>query len=799
MVRARIAMVSFTVAAALVFSGATNAALADQVDIAPPDASTVTPEATPVSSPATTASPSPTVPEPTPTAPTSETEVTPEPGTKSSQPTPAPSSASERSATSSEAVVALTPVTSIPSLFVDLPDGYTLEDLHASKDEIPADPDTEPHATASLVDPGNGAHNLEAATLEEIKGRGNFTWTLEKKPYQIKFDTSTSVLGMPSAKTWILLANHADPSLMRNKLAYDLANSFGLPATPDSRFVDLIIEGEFLGNYLLTEKVEVKTNRLQLQDPGGLLLEMDNSYGRSEDFHFVTPVSSTVFVLKDAVGDVDEPLPPELAASYADTKAFVNEFESYLYAADPDWSKISAMIDVDSFIRYHFVLELAANPEITQSSVYFWRDGTTDVLHAGPVWDFDIAFANYTSEVFGGDPVQDYNKNARFLRSRGNGWFQELFRNEEFVARAAELYTTELEPKVNAVVSAIDSHKATIADSSAANFARWDGVLGEPSIISSTRMVAPTWSGEVSYLRNWVNTRTAHIASVHGLGMPILAYSAHSSDIGWAPTHTSGQMVGTSGRSLRLEALDISVLANSIGGTIQSRAHVQNIGWTAWKTGDTRVGTTGQSLRLEAVQFNLTARLAADYDIAYRVHVQNIGWMPWVKNGATAGTSGQALRIEALQVRLVEKTAPVVGSSVRYSAHVSSIGWMSTVTDGGVAGTSGRALAMEALRTTLASSEYDGTVMYRAHVQNIGWMSWTESPGSIGTVGRGLRIEALQIVLKGEIAQHYSVRYSAHVQDIGWQGWASDGQTAGTTGQAKRVEAIKIELIPKSP
>lgn len=61
---------------------------------------------------------------------------------------------------------------------------------------------------------------------------------------------------MPKAKTWILLANHADPSLLRNTLAYDLAAAFGLPGSPDSRFVDLTINGEYLGNYLITEKVE---------------------------------------------------------------------------------------------------------------------------------------------------------------------------------------------------------------------------------------------------------------------------------------------------------------------------------------------------------------------------------------------------------------------------------------------------------------------------------------------------------------------------------------------------------------
>ena len=705
--------------------------------------------------------------------------------------------AEEAPAPAAEALAAQPePVTDIPGLFIQLPAGYDLDDLNGSKDDIPADPDLEPHAMATLVDPTNEANNLVDASLEQIKGRGNFTWLLEKKPYQIKFDSKTSVLGMPDAKTWILLANHADTSLLRNKVAYDLAADFGLPASPDSRFVDLTINGEFLGNYLLAEKVEVKENRLELQDPGGILLELDNNYGLAEDFHFTTTTSNTLFVLKDAVEDVDDPLAPPLAEAYADIKDYLNEFESYLYADDPDWSMISAMIDVESFIRYHFVFEVAENPEITQSSVFFYRDGPNDVLHAGPVWDFDSAFASYTAEHLGADPVQDYVKNAQFLRNQGNGWFRELFRNEEFVALVNQTYQDELEAEVNAVVGQIDGYAAGLTQSAAANFERWD-VLGQPSVFPGGRLVADTWEGEVSYLRDWVEERAAHLASAYGSGMPILKYAPHVAAIGWQPAMTSGQIVGTTGRALQVEALDISLLSNSLGGTMQSKAHIQNVGWTGWQSGDTRLGTTGRALQLEAVQFRLLNQLAASYDVSYRVHVASVGWMDWVENGATAGTTGRGLQIEAIQIRLLENADPVAETSVVYNAHISNIGWMPEVSDGAVAGTTGRALTMEALQAVVANSEYAGDLEYRAHVQNIGWMNWTGSSEYIGTVGRALRMEAFEIRLIGELADHYSIRYSAHVQNIGWQEWVADGQTAGTTGQSKRVEAVKIELVPK--
>lgn len=699
--------------------------------------------------------------------------------------TPAPKSAPSATA-----------ITNIPSLSIQLSPGYTLADLNASKDAIPADPAVEQHSLATIVDPTNTANNLTDVTLESVKGRGNFTWLLEKKPYQIKFDASTPVLGLPTAKTWILLANHADASLLRNKAAYDLAVEFGLPGSPDSRFVDLTINGEFLGNYLLSEKVEVKKNRLVLADPGGLLLELDNSYGLAEDFHFTTSRSNTLFVLKDAVADVSNPLPAPLAESYSDTQAYLEEFESRLYAVDPDWAAISSMIDVESFIKYHFVFELAANPEITQSSVFFWRDGTGDVLHAGPVWDFDSAFASYTTESLGGDPVQDYIKNAQFLRNAGNGWFRELFRNEEFAAQVAKFYEEQLQAKVDAVATKIDANAAAISSSAEANFERWPNVLGRPSIFSGTRLVADTWQGEVSYLRDWVAKRAGHLAAVYGKDTPVLKYATHVAGIGWQNALTYGQIAGTSGRGLQAEALDISLGSSPFTGTIRSRAHVQDIGWSAWQSGATTLGTTGRSLQLEAVEFTLTDQLALRYGIEYRVHVQNLGWMPWTKDGALAGTTGQGLQIEAIQIRLVEKPSNT-GSTVSYGAHVATIGWMPGVQDGAVAGTTGRGLAMEALQARVSSGEYTGNLQYRSHVQNIGWTPWTDSPDFAGTVGQGLRMEAIEIRLTGDLAAHYSIRYAAHVQDIGWQPPVIDGQTAGTTGLALRMEAIKIELVPK--
>lgn len=128
---------------------------------------------------------------------------------------------------------------------------------------------------------------------------------------------------------------------------------------------------------------------------------------------------------------------------------------------------------------------------------------------------------------------------------------------------------------------------------------------------------------------------------------------AHVQNVGWGGWAHNGEAAGTTGRSLRVEALNLQLDAGSYGGGIECNAHVQNRGWLNYAIGV--AGTTGKSLRMEALQVRLTGPIAEHFDVVYRAHVQNIGWQPWTLNGGTAGTTGRSLRIEALQVKLVKK------------------------------------------------------------------------------------------------------------------------------------------------
>lgn len=133
----------------------------------------------------------------------------------------------------------------------------------------------------------------------------------------------------------------------------------------------------------------------------------------------------------------------------------------------------------------------------------------------------------------------------------------------------------------------------------------------------------------------------------------ILKYSTHVQNIGWQSDVTSPSTAGTTGRSLRLEALKIKISGDS--GDIIYQAHVQSVGWQNEVNNGLIAGTTGRKKRVEAIKIRLTGQLQSKYHIYYRVHVQGIGWQGWQSDGAIAGTTGQARRLEAIEIKLVAK------------------------------------------------------------------------------------------------------------------------------------------------
>jgi uncharacterized protein YjdB len=295
---------------------------------------------------------------------------------------------------------------------------------------------------------------------------------------------------------------------------------------------------------------------------------------------------------------------------------------------------------------------------------------------------------------------------------------------------------------------------------------------------------------------------------------PSIVYKAHVQNLGTQKEVSDGQLAGTTGKGLRMEAFQ-AYLKDAPNSSLSYTAHVQNDGWQKFVSDKETAGTTGKGLRMEAIKIQLNGDLASQYDVVYRVHIQNYGWLNWARNGEPAGSVGKALRIEAMQIMLVKKGEPpsntpvsdasttdqaFIYDAVKYQAHVQNIGTQDWVSDGELAGMTGRSLRVEGLSLKLADSQYSGVsggISYRAHVQNDGWQDWKKDGEFAGTQGRGLRLEAIQINLTGDMASQYDVYYSCHVQNFGWLAWAKDGETAGTEHLGFRVEGIRVMLVKK--
>ena len=290
----------------------------------------------------------------------------------------------------------------LPSLYIAL-DGVTLDTVHQDKSVKYAG------TAVTLTDTANEENDLHV-TNATFKGRGNTSWAYyQKKGYQIKFDKKTSVLGMAKAKKWVLLANASDDSMMRNKLSFSLADQLGMTYAPDCAYVDLWINGEYRGTYLVCEKVELGTTRLDLNDPKGVLMEQDEAYFAAEDIWIENHSTGKHFVVKESVTEDDPALLQEAVKGFDDA---LNAFMEYA-ATTPDdaitLQSLSRYIDVDSFLQYYLVNEFVLNRESAGSSFYWYKDGEQDVLHLGPVWDFDTCMGNDVENADSHQTAHIYN------------------------------------------------------------------------------------------------------------------------------------------------------------------------------------------------------------------------------------------------------------------------------------------------------------------------------------------------------------------------------------------------------
>lgn len=266
----------------------------------------------------------------------------------------------------------------------------------------------------------DGRSEVNAFDGVQMKGRGNGTWTQEKKPYQIRFNEKVDLFGMGKARKWCLLANAMDGSNLRTEIAFNVVEMLEMENAMKGQFIELYVNETYQGLYYLTHVVEIGKSIVDLKNPMGILIELDNLYWPTEEYY--RSQEGDVFVIKDVKTK-------DLSAAALDIfmKAY-NEFETAV--KNKDYTVISEIIDIDSFAEYYLISEFSVNPDAYWTSFYFYKDGEEDKIHAGPAWDFDLAFgnrrwANWMGEVF-------YSPTETMIRKR------ELLTEEEYRERDLE-------------------------------------------------------------------------------------------------------------------------------------------------------------------------------------------------------------------------------------------------------------------------------------------------------------------------------------------------------------------------
>ena len=321
----------------------------------------------------------------------------------------------------------------------------------------------------------------------KIRGRGNSTWVLPKKPFQIKFKDKEKVLGMPKDKKWILLANYTDKTMLRNELAFDISRLSNLAWTPESRFIQLIRNNRYQGIYQITQKVEESSNRVDIGKQG-FLLEVDQ-LGQldSDDVYFRT--NNYLFNIKEPNVEFEDD-------EYTFIRDYIQLAESVLLGnnfMDPVQG-YAKYIDTASFIDWYLINEISKNNDAIFFTSVYMQIVPGEKLKMGPVWDFDISFGNINYN--GNESVEGFWIKKAL-------WISRLFEDPNFVAAIKSRFNY-FYSKRNVMYNKIDSNCSYLYNSQDENYSKWP-TLG--TYVWPNYVWFDTYDEEVNYLINWLNGR----------------------------------------------------------------------------------------------------------------------------------------------------------------------------------------------------------------------------------------------------------------------------------------------------
>lgn len=375
----------------------------------------------------------------------------------------------------------------IPVVYIETENGAAIE----SKEEYM-------DCRVAVMNTENSGFSQISFTDARIRGRGNSTWKWEKKPYRVKFNSGVSLFGLHKAKDWVLLANYADKSLMRNSVAFDMARGLSFDFVPHQYPVDVYLNGEYQGVYSIGEQIERNQERVDIdlnyEDPDtGYLLEVCGSdEGDVKDVDYFH-AGKLIFVR------IKSPDTKKMSKEHFD---FI---KNYVVAADKavrEHGDYYEYIDADSLYDWIIMCELTCNIDTAFRRSCFITKDKGGKLKFGPLWDFDLAMGNFSHDD--GDYESWVSTGREYV---GDTWFTYLIEYPDFTEPFKARWFEVRDDIMARAMEAIDRYAALLAESQEENFTRWPIWNVRAGYQPSSMKKVNTFEKQIQFLKDWLTAR----------------------------------------------------------------------------------------------------------------------------------------------------------------------------------------------------------------------------------------------------------------------------------------------------
>lgn len=361
---------------------------------------------------------------------------------------------------------------------------------------VPADKTQSIGCSIKVVDPEGKFANVSGDG--KIHGRGNATWGYEKKPYKIKFNEKQSVCGFPANRDWVLLAHYCDKSLLRETFMLTLSEYVGLPYTVRHQFVELYLDTDYLGVYLLTEQVEQAKDRVPADHDQGYIFEYDN-YWNKEPLHITTDRGHHFTFKHPKV--VEEGGMYENDERYNFILDYLNRFEAAIYGSDcNDPAKgYRAFVDEYTFARWYLVQEIIGNYD---TNMYMTLRDRSSKLELFPVWDaeWSLGLAGVGTNGWATPPQKPVIEGNI---KRSQLYIYQMMHDPYFLGIVKSEWA-KLKTNLPKVKSDMRAYAASLERAQKDNFKRWP-ILDK--YVSVGLIHLGSWEAEVDYIFDFFDKR----------------------------------------------------------------------------------------------------------------------------------------------------------------------------------------------------------------------------------------------------------------------------------------------------